>query len=270
MPVAIPSPLSSFYQHFPLLLLPSHIQSSVPPSLSQIWALGPPPTGHSESLDPLCRAAQAFTRFANLPVDDKVRWVTWDQREVAPGGAFPAVHATNGDLLVGEQVEEWLSKELAKGGKASDGGKRTDEASSPERKSAQQDPTHQAYTALVESALLPAVLCALYLSPAGTAPAVVPQRRKPVLSALAGSLLSWNDRSERIEEVKRLRGGKGGKKTVLDLEEVEREAGEALEALEVKIKAVSKGRETKWFGGSRCVLLSSSSFRPSSAHLFTS
>ncbi|GAA5855912.1 hypothetical protein JCM8547_000411 [Rhodosporidiobolus lusitaniae] len=252
---AIPAPLSSFYQKFPLVLLDPLQPSTPAPSPAQLWALGPPPSGHSESVDPLCRVSQAFARFAQVPLQRETRWVGWDNVEAAPGGVLPAVHTETGDLLVGEEVDNWVGREMRKieqGGKkrASNGGAsefgspgRDDAASTP----AAQDPTHQAYFALVESTLLPAVLSSLYLSPPGTAPLVVPSTPKPVLSALAGSLLSWNDRSRRIEEVKRLRGAKGGKKSVLDLEEVEREAKETIEALEEKLRAA--GGKGEWFGG---------------------
>ncbi|GAA5911754.1 hypothetical protein JCM6882_003344 [Rhodosporidiobolus microsporus] len=249
---AIPSPLASLYSHFPLVLLPP-LQSTTPaPSPSRIWALGPPPQGHTESLDPLCRALQAHARFAQVETQREVKWVGWDGRESAPGGVLPAVHTGEGDLLVGEEVDAWVVKQQQQQAAKKDGGKRTSgggEFGAPEPPSSsptpQQDPTHQAYTALVETTLLPAVLAALYLSPAGTAPPVVPSRPKPLLSALAESVLSWNERTVRIEEVKRLRGGKVGKKTVLDLEEIEREAADAIEALEVKVKEVPG----EWFGG---------------------
>lgn len=70
-----------------------------------------------------------------------------------------------------------------------------------------------------------------------------------MLSQIAQTYLTWNDRSRRIDEVKRLRGGKTGKGVVLDLEEVEREAEEAIEALETKMAEI-KG---EWIGGARCV-----------------
>ncbi|GAA6000221.1 hypothetical protein JCM10207_007913 [Rhodosporidiobolus poonsookiae] len=257
---AIPSPLASLYSHFPLLLLDPQLSTTPAPSPAQLWALGPPPTGHAESLDPLCRAAQAWARFANVDLDKAVRWVDWDRVEAAPGGRLPAVHTEEGDLLVGEEVDAWLRKQQAgRGGKSSAkrasgtaasefgaaGAAAEDGATGGATPTTPQDPTQQAFTALVETTLLPAVLCALYLSPRGTAPPVVPARRKPALAALAGSILSWNDRSARIEEVKRLRGGKVGKRTVLDLEEVEREAAETIEALEVKVKEA----QGEWFGG---------------------
>ncbi|BGP14444.1 hypothetical protein JCM10213_004566 [Rhodosporidiobolus nylandii] len=251
---AIPSPLASLHSRFPLVLLPAPLSTTPAPSPSQLWALGPPPTGHSESLDPLCRALQAWTRFAGVE-SGKVRWVDWDGVEAAPGGSLPAVHTEEGDLLVGGDVDGWVRKQQAKteagkGKRASGAGS---EFSTPglEESAAGAAPvpdaTHQAYTSLVETSLLPAVLAALYLSPSGTAPPVCPPRSKPLLSALADTLLSWNDRRDRIEEVKRLRGGKVGKGRVLDLEEVEREAAEAMEALEVKMKA--KDGKGEWFGG---------------------
>ncbi|GAA5969313.1 hypothetical protein JCM11641_007547 [Rhodosporidiobolus odoratus] len=214
-----------------------------------------PPAGHSESLDPLCRATQAHARFAGVETS-KVRWVDWDHVEAAPGGQLPAVHTEDGDLFVGEEVDAWMSKKQAAASTGAGTGKRTSGAGSgfgtpqPDETAtgtAFRDPTHQAYTSLIETTLLPAVLCALCLSPAGTAPSVVPPRDKPFLSACAGTLLNWNERRDRIEEVKRLRGGKVGKGTVLDLEEVEREAAETIEALEIKIKA--KEGQGEWFAG---------------------
>lgn len=113
---------------------------------------------------------------------------------------------------------------------------------------ASAEPSHQAYLSLVLTTLLPAVLAALYLSPASVAPEVVPTVSRPFLSSIAHVYLTWNDRSDRIEEIKRLRGGKSGKAVALDLDEVEREAVEAVDALEVKAQAA---RSSDWFDGAR-------------------
>ncbi|GJN87286.1 hypothetical protein Rhopal_000234-T1 [Rhodotorula paludigena] len=229
---AIPSPLARFFAHFPLVTVPSPHETTAAPAQPTIWAYGPPPAGHAESLDPLCRAAQAYARFIGK-ADAQVRWMDWEEREAAPGAALPAVHTPDGDLLVGEEVSGWFASQAHPGKGAKD-----DAATS-------SDPTQQAYLSLVATTLLPAVLAALYLSPATVAPPVVPVRSRPLLSQVAQTYLTWNDRSRRIDEVKRLRGGKTGKGVVLDLEEVEREAEEAIEALETKM-AEAKG---EWIGG---------------------
>ncbi|BGO98090.1 hypothetical protein NBRC10513v2_002090 [Rhodotorula toruloides] len=222
----IPSPLARFYSHFPLLTLPSPHLTTPAPSLPTIWAYGPPPSGHTESLDPACRAAQAYARFAGQKCE--VRWIGWEGREGAPGGQVPALHTSEGDLFGGEELEAWLAEKA--------GGKDTT-----------NDATHQAYLSLLTTTLLPAVLAALYLSPSTLAPSVVPIPSRPFLSSLAQIYLTWNDRSSRIDEIKRLRGGKVGKETALDLEEIEREAVEAIEAVEGKLK--EQQGEGEWFGG---------------------
>lgn len=116
------------------------------------------------------------------------------------------------------------------------------------------DAAHQAYTALVQTKLLPAVLAALYLT-SGSSPgtAVVPRDDdQPWLSALAAS---WTavpaHRRARIAEIKRLRGGKEGVKVAIDLEAVERDAVEAIGALESRVRQ-GEG-ESRWFGGSEWV-----------------
>jgi len=112
------------------------------------------------------------------------------------------------------------------------------------------DPIVQAYTSLVSTTLLPAVLAALYLLPSTSVSSpVIPQQSLPFLSNLAQKWLGISEKQDRISQVKKLRGGKVGKKTVLDLEEVEREAVEALEALEEKFKE-GNGHD-QWFLGAR-------------------
>lgn len=117
---AIPSPLARFYAHFPLVTVPSPHETTAAPAQPTIWAYGPPPAGHAESLDPLCRAAQAYARFIGK-ADAQVRWMTWEEREAAPGAALPAVHTPDGDLLVGEEVSGWFASQTHPGKGAKDG-----------------------------------------------------------------------------------------------------------------------------------------------------
>ncbi|GAA5851421.1 hypothetical protein JCM9279_001061 [Rhodotorula babjevae] len=238
---SIPAPLARLYAKFPLYEVPAPQGTTPPPSRPTLWAYGPPPAGHRESLDPLCRAAQAFARFSLADAEGMaadVRWMDWAGKEGAPGGTLPALHTPEGDLLVGDEVSGWVAAQgaPAKGKK----GSAADAAPPP------ADPSQQAFLALVLSTLLPAVLSALYLSPPSLVPPVCPSRQRPVLSALAHRYLGWNDRAERIDEVKRLRGGKAGKQAVLDLEEVERDASETIEALEVKLNDEDLHG---WYGG---------------------
>ncbi|KPV76499.1 uncharacterized protein RHOBADRAFT_42840 [Rhodotorula graminis WP1] len=236
---SIPAPLARLYAKFPLYEVPASQGTTPPPVRPTLWAYGPPPAGHRESLDPLCRAAQAFARFSLADGAADVRWMDWQGQEGAPGGTLPALHTPEGDLVVGDEVSAWVAAQgaaplPAKGKKGS--------ADAP----APSDPSHQAFLALVLSTLLPALLSSLYLSPPSLVPPVVPSRQRPVLAAVAHRYLSWNDRATRIDQIKRLRGGKLGKAAVLDLEEVEREARDTIEALEVKL-----GDEDPngWFGG---------------------
>ncbi|GAA5866606.1 hypothetical protein JCM3774_004028 [Rhodotorula dairenensis] len=225
--VPIPSPLAHFYSKFPLVTLPAPEEAyQQVPTQPKIWAYGPPPAGHSESLDPLCRAAQAYARFAFGGA--QVRWLDWDGKESSPEGRVPALHTPNGDLLTGDELDAWIASHLTG------------------KKDASAEPTHQAYLSLILTTLLPAVLAALYLAPASVAPEVVPSVPRPFLSAVAHIYLTWNDRSDRIDEIKRLRGGKIGKAVALDLDEIEREAVEAIEALETKLRAAPN---SDWFDG---------------------
>ncbi|GAA5976580.1 hypothetical protein JCM10908_005554 [Rhodotorula pacifica] len=226
--VPIPSPLAHFYAKFPLVTLPAPAEAyQQPPTHPRIWAYGPPPAGHSESLDPLCRAAQAYARFA-FPGGAETRWLSWEGKESSPEGRVPALHTPSGDLLTGEELDAWIASHLTG------------------KKDASVEPTHQAYLSLVLTTLLPAVLAALYLSPPAVAPEVVPSISRPFLSSIAHVYLTWNDRSDRIDEIKRLRGDKTGKAVPLDLEEVEREAVDAIDALEVKAQAAG---QSEWFDG---------------------
>nr|ANQ47096.1 glutathione S-transferase [Rhodotorula mucilaginosa] len=225
--VPVPSPLAHFYAKFPLVTLPAPEEAyQQTPTKLKIWAYGPPPAGHSESLDPLCRAAQAYARFAFGGAE--TRWLDWDGKESSPEGRVPALHTPSGDLLTGDELDAWIASHLT------------------DKKDASAEPSHQAYLPLVLTTLLPAVLAALYLSPASVAPEVVPTVSRPFLSSIAHVYLTWNDRSDRIDEIKRLRGGKSGKAVALDLDEVEREAVEAVDALEVKAQAA---RNPDWFDG---------------------
>jgi hypothetical protein len=135
------------------------------------------------------------------------------------------LHLPNGELLGKEELGGWIASKSS---------------AAPS-----SDPTHQAYTSLVLTTLLPAVLSSLYLSP--TPIPLTPLRPLPYLSALAASFSAYGQRRERIAEIKRLRGGKVGSRVVLDLEEVERDAVETIEALEVKLKATEG--TSAWFGG---------------------
>ncbi|GAA6058817.1 hypothetical protein JCM10212_001933 [Sporobolomyces blumeae] len=237
MPLTVPSPLAPLYAYFPLLTVPNDDATTPAPTAPTLWALGPPPAGHKESLDPVCRQSQAWLRFSGI--DARPRWIAHGLG--APGGTLPALHLPQGDLIESEAVDAWTSKQAT--GKANTPADDSPDGPDPAKP---VDPIVQAYTALVETALLPAVLAALYLLP--SAPPVVPERRLPFLSALAARWLGMSQRQDRISEIKRLRGGKMGKKAVLDLEEVEREAVEALNAIEVKMQATEAGKGP-WFLG---------------------
>lgn len=121
--IPIPSPLAAFYAKFPLVELPAPTDAAgtLPPqtpSRAKIWALGPPPAGHAESLDPLCRAAQAYARFAFGGAE--TRWLAWENRNSSPEGQLPALHTPNGDLLTGEELDAWIASHLtSKNGQSS-------------------------------------------------------------------------------------------------------------------------------------------------------
>ncbi|GAA5925091.1 hypothetical protein JCM1841_005783 [Sporobolomyces salmonicolor] len=242
VPLTVPSPLAPLYAYFPLVTYssPNDVGTTPAPPLPTLWALGPPPPGHKESLDPLCRQAQAWTRFSGIQAEP--RWL--QHGAGAPGNSLPALHLPEGDLLGADEVVGWIAAAQAGKGKqrSSSGAGAAQDESSPAA-----DPTVQAYSSLVETTLLPAVMAALYLSPSSP-PRVVPDRSLPILSAVAAKFLGVAEKRDHIAQVKKMRGGKVGSRVVLDLEEVEREAVEALEALEVKMKA-TEGRG-EWFHGS--------------------
>ncbi|GAA5890629.1 hypothetical protein JCM5296_004321 [Sporobolomyces johnsonii] len=245
VPLTVPSPLAPLYAYFPLVTYssPNDVGTTPAPPLPTLWALGPPPTGHRESLDPLCRQAQAWARFSGIQAEP--RWL--QHGAGAPGGSLPALHLPEGDLLGAEEVGGWIASaaQAGTGKKRSSSGAGAGAAQDDAPPAA--DPTVQAYSSLVETTLLPAVMAALYLSPSSP-PRVVPDPSLPILSAVAAKFLGVAEKRDRIAQVKRMRGGKVGSRVVLDLEEVEREAVEALEALEVKMQA-TEGRG-EWFHGS--------------------
>ncbi|GAA5909446.1 uncharacterized protein JCM6883_003947 [Sporobolomyces salmoneus] len=241
MPWTVPSPLAPLYAYFPLLIVSNDDSTTPAPSKPTLWVLGPPPTGHQESLDPVCRQAQAFARFSGM--DCQPRYLS--DGLGAPGGTLPSLHLPQGDLIETERVVEWIEKNS----RSSDGGATTKQSQEEKEDSTERpiDPVVQAYTSLVETTLLPAVVAALYLLPSSAAPSVTPTTSLPWLSNLAAKWLGIGQKQEKISQVKKLRGGKVGKNTVLDLEEVEREAVEALEALEEKFEGQKK--DERWFLG---------------------
>ena len=232
--IPIPPLVATLFAHFPLVTYPSSTLLTTPaPSSPTLWLLGPPPSS-SESLDPTCREAQAFARFRDVKFE--VRWLA--SAAGAVDGVLPSLHLPNGELLAATEVGTWIASHST--------------SVSPLKPVAEteKDPTHQAYSALLSTTLLPAVLSSLYLSPTPTLP-VVPSTPRPLLSSYAASLAALGARKELIAEVKRLRGEKGGVLSVLDLEEVEREGVETVRALEVKLEA--EGGAEGWFGGSAYV-----------------
>lgn len=227
--IPIPAVISHFFSLFPLITYPAPCTSTPPPSVPTLWLIGPAPANSTESLDPTCRQAQALARFAHYNL--QVRWL--NNAAGAPGEQLPALHLSNGELLGSEEV---LSRILG--------------LDSKESKESTPDPTHQAYTSLLTTTLLPSVLSSLYLSP--TPQPITPAQSLPYLTALASSFGTRQTRTARIAQIKQLRGGKQGSKIPLDLEAVEREAVAALGALEIKMRETEA--EGEWFGGVQCVL----------------
>ncbi|GAA5975657.1 hypothetical protein JCM5350_002682 [Sporobolomyces pararoseus] len=259
VPLTIPSPLTPLYSYFPLLLISDPDSTSTSyttpaPSLPTLWALGPPPSSSSgvvESLDPLCRKSQAFLRFKQIKFSTK--WV--QDGSGAPGGSLPSLHLQNGDLIDSKRVDQWIQVTNKKQSSTSTSSseEKSRETTTTTTTTAEEDagivvvdPIVQAYTSLVETSLLPAVISAIYLIPSKLS--VTPQRTLPFLSDLVDKIFfNVSRREERINQVKQMRGGgKAGKSSVLDLEETEREAVECLEALEEKYK--EQGGD-KWFLG---------------------
>ncbi|GAA5934798.1 uncharacterized protein JCM15063_003069 [Sporobolomyces koalae] len=235
LPWTVPSPLAPLYAYFPLYTVSNQDANTPAPTTPTLWVLGPPPPGHRESLDPICRQAQSFARFSHLQVESRYL----QDGLGAPGASLPTLHTPSGDLIETENVHRGLVAQQV------ESSARPTSPEDTEKDDDQKDPVLQAYAALVETTLLPAVVAALYLSP--EAPPVIPRRSFPFLSQIARNWLGISERQHKIAEVKRLRGGKISSKSVLDLEEVEREAVEALEALENKVNEV-KG--SPWFFGS--------------------
>lgn len=234
--VPIPPLVSSFFSLFPLVIYPAPPTSTPPPTVPQLWLLGPPPSTGSkgESLDPASRKAQAIARFNHFNAEP--RWLLHGAG--APGQELPALHLPNGELLGREEIAAHLLGVVAGKHDASS-------SSSPKPAEATAaDPTHQAYTSLLRTSLLPAVLVALHLC---TPTALTPAQEQPYLSALVTSFQAQSVRAAKIAEVKRLRGGKEGARSTLDLEAVERDAVTALGALEAKLRETEADGE--WFGG---------------------
>lgn len=215
--IPIPSLVSSVFSAFPLVTYPAPTPSSPAPSTPTLWLLGPPPSTSKESLDPLCRQAQALARFTSTSYTPRYL----PHALSAPGSTLPALHLPSGALLSAtEALEHLLTPAHPKG------------AASPSAALAAADAKHAAFLSLVQATLLPAVLAAVYLAPPTPALAVVPRTPRPVLAEWAAGWDARQDRRDRIDEILMLRGKKVGVRAVLDLEELEREGTETIAALE--------------------------------------
>ncbi|KAK4053486.1 hypothetical protein OIV83_001653 [Microbotryomycetes sp. JL201] len=249
--LAMPGFVSSLFATFPLVTWqPDEPPLSGQPPKATLWVYGPPhlpaqaaaKAAASESLDPSCRQAQALARFTGLD-DCTVKWL--DTAAGAPGQTLPALHLSDGQLLSTDEISKHLLGPTSTS--TSDKGSHTapPQPGSPDPSA---DPTRQAFTALLQTALLPAVLAAIYLSPSSTQRvSVLPQRQLPFVTSIFMSLNSRQERSARIAEIKKLRGGKEGPRVVLDLEAVEREAVEGLGAFEAKMRSTEA--DGPYFGG---------------------
>ncbi|KAK4700108.1 hypothetical protein P7C70_g6146, partial [Phenoliferia sp. Uapishka_3] len=218
----IPSVVSNIFSHFPLVTYPAPPTTSSAPTSPTLWLLGPPPASTTESLDPLCRQAQALARFTSTTVIPRYL----SSSSGAPGSVLPALHLPNGALLSATEV--------------------TDHLLPPPAIPKTADPKQQAFFSLVNTTLLPAVLAIVYLAPPTPVMAVIPPKQLPLLSAWAASWASGEERKERINEILRLRGKKVGIKAVLDLEQLERDGLDTITALEAVVKAQG---DAKWFEG---------------------
>ncbi|GAA6005652.1 hypothetical protein JCM11491_003714 [Sporobolomyces phaffii] len=240
VPWTVPSPLAPVYAYFPLVTVSndSSADATTPaPARPTLWLAGPPPAGHRESLDPQCRAAQALARFSELDAADAPRYLS--DGLGAPGGRLPCLHLPDGDLVEADRVTDWIvASSSSSSSSASRSPRPATHSNDDADKDKVDDPVVEAYTSLVETTLLPAVVAAVYLVPSGSAPPVVPVRKRPFLADLAARWLGVATRNDRIADVHRLRGtgtgtGQHGG-AALDLDEVERDAVTALEALEAK------------------------------------
>ncbi|KAK4058525.1 hypothetical protein OIO90_000687 [Microbotryomycetes sp. JL221] len=252
--LAMPKVVSSIFGAFPLVTYPSEQPpSSGTPSKPTLWLYGPPPQNNengsngknaSESLDPKCRQAQALARFTGLDCEYK-----WFQTAAgAPGQTLPSLHLPTGDLLLTDEISKHLTTSST--AKSSNDNPEATTSSVPGSPDPAADSTVQAFSALLQTALFPAVLAALYLNGSAdshSAAAVVPQRQLPIVTSVFMSLTSRQERSQRVAEIKKLRGGKEGARVVLDLEAVERDAVEALGAFEAKMRATEV--DGPYFGG---------------------
>ncbi|KAI5476296.1 Glutathione S-transferase, C-terminal-like domain protein [Pseudohyphozyma bogoriensis] len=228
---SIPFPpfFSALATRFPLHTFASPSYPSTPSSPT-LWLLLPSSSTTHESLDPLSLTAQTYARFLEHSVD--VRWLA--NPAGAVDGQLPSLHLPNGELLGRDEVLNWLKSPWNALGAL---GEKEKDDTAP-------DASHLAFTALVHTTLLPAVLAALYLpSPSSTSSF----SHLPLLSRWAASYAASEDRQSRIAEIQKLRARKVGAGKALDLEEVERDGVETLDALEGKLKGDKVGHA--WFGG---------------------
>lgn len=231
----IPPFVSSFFAFFPLITYaPPHSPSSTP-AQATLWLLGPPESPSTESLDPFSRQAQTLARFLDVVVD--IRWLS--SAAGAPGQKLPAMHLPNGELLGDREVVSWLVKPWFSLSPVAE--------KSP---AVLTTPAEEAFSSLVRTTLLPAVLAALYLSPTSSshplAPVIVPRKHLPILSSYAKSWTEVGEKRERISEVFKLRGKRNGIRQVLDLEEGEVDAVDTIGVLE---EILNQEEKPQWFAG---------------------
>ena len=102
-----------------------------------------------------------------------------------------------------------------------------------------------AYTALIHSTLLPALLATLYLSPPSPSPSNAPTA---FLSSLLQIYTTHQSRKEIIQHIKSLRLSAGSGEGILELEQLEREGVDCIKNLEEKF---TQEGTLGWFGGNK-------------------
>lgn len=269
----IPPLISTFFSYFPLVTYDSDLAPSTTPNEPTLWLIGPPSSSsasssskqnqHDLSLDPICRQLQVWARFNQRVI--AVRW--WSTHECAVGvsstsvkggedseGRLPILHLSNGVLLGREEAGEWLKtdkKPLTREIAAAISGE-----TSVEQEDEEEDGLHLAYSSLLRSTLLPAVLASVYLLPLPASFKVTPSQSLPILREPVEGIRKMEETRARIQQIKKLRNGASSSLGAgLDLEEVEREGMSTIEILEKKME---EGGTPSWFGGVRFVSFSCS------------
>ena len=205
--------------HFPLVTYPAPIAASIPQTEERIILWLSNAETQAESLDPLSRQLQSLARFTGRTVESRYarnRSTAYSTRD-------------NKSFDQAQSLAYFTQSDTA-------------------NDKTKNSTIHAAYSALLNSTLLPAVLATIYLSPPSPSSTPSSQPATPFLVSLLEIYTNFQSRKETIQQIKKLRLANGAGDGILELEELEREGVDCIKNLEEKFEEQGT---PGWFCGNR-------------------